>query len=144
MTSHRWVGRKSRCCQPQNPPLTWLEWIDEDHESVVALVDWLATLHPSVRMDTLTRIESLCDKAARGELVAGEPDIDPIVTDPDLYELRWRLLSKVVRQYHGEPPGRPNHLVKLHIHIKADSVRQEASDRSQQEEIDQAIDRYRR
>lgn len=142
MTSHRWVGRHSRCCQPQNPPLSWIEWIDDDHESVIALADWLATLHPSVRKDILTRIEALCEKAARGELVVGEPEIEPIVTDPDLYELRWGLLSKVVRQYHGEPPGRPKHLVKLHIHIKADSARQDASERSQQEEIDQAIDRY--
>lgn len=142
MSSHRWVRRHSRCCHPQNPPLSWIEWIDDDHESVIAFAEWLEGLPRLARAEVVSRIDVLCDKAARGDLVVGEPEIEPIVTNPDLYELRWKLLTKHVRQYHGEPAGRPEHLVKLHIHIKADSVRQEASERSQQQEIDWAIHRY--
>lgn len=142
MSSHRWKGRHSRCCVPRDSPLTWLEWVDDTHESVIALTDWIQSLHPSRQNEIVSRIEALCGKAARGELVVGDVWIEPIVSDPVMYELRWTLFTKVVRQYHAEPDEYPNHLVKLHLHIKADTARREASSRSQQEEIEWAIERY--
>lgn len=142
MSSNSWVGRASRCCVPQNPPLMWVGSIDEHDESVVEFAEWVSGLARFARNDVMAQIDALCGLAARGELVEGTGDIEPIRTDPDLYELRWRLLSKVIRQYHGEPARHSKHLVKLHLHIKADSARQEASGRSQQEEIELAIGRY--
>lgn len=142
MRSRHWQGRQSRCCVPQDPPLNWVDSIDYQHESVISLSDWIEGLSRYAQLDVVARLESLTTKAANGELVVGEEQIEPIVSDPAMYELRWTLLSKIVRQYHAEPEKYPEHLVKLHIHIKADATRQVASERSQQQEIDTAIDRY--
>lgn len=124
--------------------MNWVDSIDYGHESVISLMNWIESLPRFTQLDVVASLESLSTKAANGELVVGEEQIKPIVSDPAMYELRWTLLSKLVRQYHAEPEKHPELLVKLHIHIKADVTRQIARERSQQEEIETAIDRYHR
>lgn len=128
--------------------MTWRDYWDESDPSVLEFAQWLASLHPSVLKDVVARFDSLRERAALGRIVIPEDgtvgDLDAIVRDPDLYELRWTVLTKVIRQYHGEPPGLPNDLVNLHIHIKADTVRRELhTDPTQDQEISKAMLRYR-
>lgn len=79
------------------------------------------------------------EAAAAGELWDSGDEttrIKPIYSDPDVYELRRRALTKALRFYHAEPFELPTSLVSLHRHIKSDSP-------SQQREIDFAVKRYR-
>ncbi|WP_313540256.1 hypothetical protein [Leifsonia aquatica] len=124
--------------------MTWHEYWDDSDPSVIELADWVSELHPSVRKDAISRLDSLRSRAAMGQVVVPDDDspgeLDAIVRDPDLYELRWTILTKVIRQYHGEPSRFPDVLVNLHIHIKADTVRPEAHvEPTQDEEIAKAM-----
>lgn len=61
---------------------------------------------------------------ARGCLPEGNPPaLSPVVSQPDLFELRWKLAgakNSLVRAYHGEP-GDPD-VVVVHIHRKETDV----------------------
>ena len=51
------------------------------------------------------------------------PALSPVVSQPDLFELRWKLAgakNSLVRAYHGEP-GRPD-VVVVRIHRKETDV----------------------
>lgn len=128
--------------------MTWIDVIDDNHPSVVELADWLSTLNPRTYLDLVGRMDALKARAARGEIHVPEDgsyqELDAIRKDPDIYELRWTLLSKEIRQYHGEPARHPNHLIALHVHIKGDKVHRELhSHPGQDAEIDTAVKRYR-
>ncbi|MDP5226452.1 MULTISPECIES: hypothetical protein [Arthrobacter] len=106
---------------------------------MIALDDWLASLPEFARSHEEGEIEELFEAAAHGELEDSGDEtspIKPIRTDPDVYELRRKALSKPLRFYHAEPEILPDGLLKLHRHIKS-------SGKDQQTQIDLAVDRYR-
>lgn len=131
--------------------MTWLDYVDDGAPSVAAFASWLSQLHPSVRRDLVVKIDALRALAAAGDIViSGDDAVDQLAAiraDPDLYELRWTLLTKVVRQYHGEPPEDGDLLVALHMHIKGDTtlLRRGGQRRisNQPAEIARAVRRYR-
>ncbi len=89
------------------------------------------------RSHELGEIDDLLEAAALGELEDtgdARTPIKPIRSDPEVYELRRKALSKQLRFYHAEPDDLPDGLLALHKHMKG-AV-------SQQEEIDFAVDRY--
>ncbi|GAA3776229.1 hypothetical protein GCM10022240_29700 [Microbacterium kribbense] len=131
-------GRSSRCCEPVDPPRQWFDYVDLTHPSVRALDAWLSDLPPFARAIALGEIDELFEAAAAGKLEDSGDEktpILPIVSDPAIYELRLKHLARQLRFYHGEPPHRPDLLVKLHRHIKTGK-------QSQQAEIEHAITRY--
>jgi len=128
--------------------MTWIDYVDEDDSSVQEFTDWLLSLQHFARNDLIARMEARQAIAARGELVLPTDlrvrgELDAIRADPDLFELRWTMLSKQVRQYHAEPVSHPDSLVRLHLHMKADSGHFDPSAGARQEqEIQKAADRY--
>lgn len=99
---------------------------------------WLNSLKPFARLHEVGEIADLFEAAAMGHLEdtgdASTP-IKPIRSDPELFELRRRALSKQLRFYHGEPEAYPDALIALHKHLKDAAT--------QQQEIDFAVNRYR-
>lgn len=139
MAQQRRAGSDSRCCTRQDPPLIWRDYVDDLHPSVVAMDRWLDGLVPFERFHQEGENAELIEAAAAGELWDSGDEtarIKPIYSDPDVYELRRRALTKALRFYHAEPVELPTALVSLHRHIKSDSP-------SQQSEIDFAVERYR-
>ncbi|WP_181137587.1 hypothetical protein [Rathayibacter sp. AY1D1] len=132
-------GSDSRCCQPDGAPYRWLDAQNPNDPAIAQLEAWLATLGAFARDHELGEIDDLFEAAALGKLWDSGDEttpLKPIRTDPDVYELRRKALSKHLRFYHGEPPRYAQILVKLHRHIKVD-------DESQQVEIDKAVAIYR-
>ncbi|MCS6559088.1 hypothetical protein NYQ31_11825 [Curtobacterium flaccumfaciens] len=125
-------------------PMSWRDYVDDAAASSLVFEQWLSTLAPWARVPLIARIDDLTGAAARGEIV-WNPDAEndpnaplvPIRADPDLYELRWKLLSKQVRQYHAEPADPDDILVSLVLHIKTGKHNQDA-------EIENAVERYER
>ncbi len=135
--------RRSRCTVPQTTDLFWREYVDEHHDSTIELTDWIESLQPFAQSSVLGQIDALLDLAASGQIHAGdESKLRPIRRDPDLYELKWKLLSKAVRQHHAEPPHYPDDLVKLHVHIKSMRKTSAETRAAQDMEISQAQFRY--
>lgn len=133
-------GSDSRCCRPHVRSLTWRDYSDAEHPSVVALNAWLQSLAPFVRLHEEGEIDDLMDAAERGELWDsgdGATPIKPIRLDPEIFELRRTALSKKLRFYHGEPADLPQDLIALHRHIKS-------GNETQQLEIEYAAERYGR
>ena len=60
---------------------------------------------------------------ARGRLPEEEPPaLEPVVSQPDLFELRWKFIKEkaLVRAYHGEP--RDPDVVVVRVHCKTTDV----------------------
>jgi hypothetical protein len=115
----------------------WQYYIDQSHESVLALEAWLGSLPLFSRSHELGEIDDLFEAAALGELEDtgdARTPIKPIRSDPDVYELRRKALSKHLRFYHAEPSEIPDGLLALHKHMKDSGL--------QQDEIDFAVTRY--
>ncbi len=113
----------SKCTGKNKLPLTWIDYIQLDHESVTELEQWLMSLPELVRESFEGQIEALRDLAAKGEIgPLDETKLKPVVRHPELFELRWRFRHRKkktnVRQYHGEPSRLPDSLVATHRHIK--------------------------
>jgi len=128
----------SRCSQPAAFPYQWLDNVDTQHPSVLRYEAHFAMMLATQRAMLLGEVDELFEAAANGELEESADDyapLKPIVSDPEIWELRLDSLAEY-RYYHGEPPRWPNLLVKLHRHVKDDAA-------AQQEEIEQAIRRYR-
>jgi len=131
-------GSDSRCCDPGGGALTWRDYEEKTHPSLVSLNAWLAQLAPFARAHELGEIDELMEAAAQGQLWDSADEttpIKPIREDPEIFELRRTSLSKKLRFYHGEPVEMPAHLVRLHRHIKDGKS-------SQQIEIEHAAKRY--
>lgn len=97
--------------------------MDDDHEEVVRLTEWLLSLPETVMEECIGRIQALNALAAQRLVPRADDDLQPIVRDPDLWELRWNFGDNIpVRQYHGEPPELPEALIKLHMHMKDTST----------------------
>ncbi|WP_354157474.1 hypothetical protein [Arthrobacter sp. UYCu512] len=129
-------GSDSKCCSPVQSPRTWQYYVDDSHESVAALDAWLESLSGFSRDHQLGEIDDLFEAAALGELEDtgdARTPIKPIRSDPDVYELRRKALSKSLRFYHAEPDELPDGLLALHKHLKSTD---------QQSEINFAVDRY--
>lgn len=137
----------SRCCKPEGAPYRWAGGLDDGDASVLQFAEWLAGLPEHVQRDAVSRIEALRELARQGSVVLGHDEKDQlkaVESDPDMYELRWTLYTKRVRQYHAEPDRYPSHLIALHLHIKGDTVNRSWTPvRGQQEEIVFAKSRYR-
>lgn len=133
-------GSDSRCCRPADAPYFWHDFVDASHYAVAELDAWLHSLPPFARLNELGRIDELFEAASEGRIAAPCDDatarIKPIRHDPELWELRYKALSKPLRFYHAEPVRLPRHLVELHRHIKTTGD-------DQQEQIEYATDRYR-
>lgn len=115
----------------------WQYYIDQSHESVLALEAWIESLPMFSRSHELGEIDDLFEAAALGELEDtgdARTAIKPIRSDPDVYELRRKALSKHLRFYHAEPSEIPDGLLALHKHMKDSGL--------QQDEINFAITRY--
>ncbi|MEN2739531.1 hypothetical protein ABCS02_17205 [Microbacterium sp. X-17] len=125
--------------------MSWLDFIDQDNEEVLSFYLWLQGLAEVDQELVIGRIRALRELAAAGEIDEfDEESLVPIRRDPDLYELRWNELGTLIRQYHGEPPSRPEVLVNLHLHIKRISPTSEAvTEDLQNIEISHALMRYR-
>lgn len=131
-------GSDSRCCIPVPVARRWQDYLDYSNQSVIALDAWIQSLHPFSQAHELGEIDDLLEAAALGELEDtgdARTPIKPIRTDPDVYELRRKALSKQLRFYHAEPAEMPDGLLALHKHMKNGVV--------QQDEIDFAVERYR-
>lgn len=134
----RRTGNDSRCSQASGAPYAWEHRHDPGHPSVIELDNWLNTLAPFAKAHEEGEIEGLLEDAQHGRLWdACDPTtkIKPIVMDPEVYELRHKALSKMLRFYHGEPIQAPHLLIGLHRHIKHD-------DATQQQEISYSVARY--
>jgi hypothetical protein len=134
---------RSRCTVPQDPPLVWISYADPAHPSSVAFSDWLDSLPFVVRQSVEASIEALRDLAARGGItVSDDRSFAPVSSFPLMYELKWHLNVKgkhvEIRQYHGEPPDLPGHLVELHTHIKLTSGSKAEQKVKQNQEMSQA------
>lgn len=132
------LGRDSRCCQPTESEYVWLWEHDRSHPAVIDFEEWFDSLSNFERDNQWGIIDDLFEAAARGELIDpgdATTQIKPIRTNPDIYELRRKALSKALRFYHAEPEKLPDNLVGLHRHIKT-------GDSSQQDEIDHATKHY--
>lgn len=106
---------------------------------MVAFDEWMGNLPLFEQRIQQGEIDDLFDAARRGELMDtgdGRTPIKPIVSDPEVFELRRKALTKALRFYHGEPERYPEVLVALHRHIKTGR-------RAQQVEIEYAVGRYR-
>lgn len=138
----------SKCTTKNKPPLTWRHFIDANHESVVALEEWLNGLPEIVRESFEGRIDALLDLAARGEIgPLDETRLKPVIRHPELFELRWHFKhgrkKTNVRQYHGEPASLPDKLVATHRHIKSVDGTDKEIETLQNHEMAYAKLRYR-
>jgi hypothetical protein len=128
--------RISRCTQPQNPPLTWRNYQDDDENDVIAEeIARVLRAHPLPQAELKFRyaaITQLRSAASRGELMSGE-DIKPISLDPELWELRWQFGPDLYRQYHAEPANMPGWLVALRFHRKTVNPSDQAQTRQLQD-----------
>lgn len=138
MGSRRRQGSDSRCCTPDDVPYVWRDYVDPSNAKVLELQAWMDSLRPFARAIEEGEQLDLFDAAAHGDLYDTGDEatpIKPIVSNPEIFELRRTALSQKLRFYHGEPPELSTQLVSVHRHIK------DRND-TQQVEIDHAADRY--
>lgn len=113
---------RSRTTRSDGAPYEWRRYINDSHPAVVKFARWLEGLAPFNRNHLLGEYEGLLELAEGGRVPHGDPPsvtrIKPIRNRPELWELRWQMLNRKVRQYHGEPTSHPNLLIALHLHIK--------------------------
>lgn len=82
------------------------------------------------------QITQLLAAASRGEIVEGNGALEPVMLEPELWELRWQFGRELYRQYHAEPSRMPGWLVALRFHRKVVVQDDEAeTTRLQNEEI---------
>jgi hypothetical protein len=136
--------RRSRCTYPRAAPLEWVFYNDVEHPSEVALVAWIESQLPFNQTFIIGQIEALRELASQGLLEYPDRRLDAIRHEPEIYELRWKLLTTMVRQYHGEPKDFDGHLIKLHSHIKKQFRSRHETTRAQDGEIAQAALQYQK
>lgn len=138
--------RRSRCTLPRSVPLDWIDFRDDENEQTNLALSAILALPEAQQELVIGEIVALRERAALGLIPYGDendPDLKPIRTDPDVYELRWRFGSVLLRQYHAEPPELPNALVDLHFHRKDVSSNDDTKIAALQDvEISQAQLRY--
>lgn len=130
-------GSDSRCCQPTDYPLEWVDYTDSNHAGLLEIETWLNTLNAHARDHEIGRVEELMEAASLGRLEDSGDErtpIKPIRRNPEIFEIRHKALSKPLRFYHGEPGELPDSLVQLHRHIKSGT--------SQESHVLHAVQRY--
>ena len=138
-------GRSSRCSHPQKAELTWQDYEEHSHEGVVAFDAWYEGLPDIHKPHAKGELIALRTLAKQGRIIEGNTDqLKPIVADPDVWELKWKILGTKIRQYHAEPSAVPAHLVDLHSHVK-ETIRgdHDFENEKQNEHIGWAVLRYR-
>ena len=114
--------RRSRCTIETETPHDWIDYLDDAHAAVEEFAAWLKSTAPFVRDHFAGEYDGLREAAAYGKIIHGEPEtvtrIKPLRKRPEMWELRWTILTKEVRQYHGEPASDPSYLVALNLHMK--------------------------
>jgi len=120
--------------------MQWRDFIDDSHPAAQQLASWLGALWPPTRNWAVGELDSLIEDAAAGKLTwdstpNAKTNVVPVRANPELFELRWKLLTTHIRQYHAEPTVLPDHLVSLHMHIKSNKAHQD-------QQISDAQDRY--
>lgn len=116
----------------------WDTVLDRTHHQIVEYEAWLSALVPSVRAQQEGEVEELLDAAACGLLEESADEktpIKPVMSEPEVFELRRTALIKKLRFYHGEPEHDTEMLVELHRQIKTGRA-------SQNEAIKFAGDQY--
>lgn len=113
---------RSRTTRPHGAPYEWRRYIDDSHPAVQKFVGWLESLAPFSRNHLLGEYEGLLELAEMGMIDHRDPPsvtrIKPVRNRPEMWELRWQMLNRKVRQYHGEPASHSGVLVALHLHVK--------------------------
>ena len=131
---------------PRQEPLDWMDFRDDENEQTKLALTAILALPEAQQELVIGEILALRERAEMGLIPFGDeddPDLKPIRSDPDVYELRWRFGSLLLRQYHAEPPELSNALVDLHFHRKDVSSNDDATISDLQDiEISQAQLRY--
>ena len=136
---------RSRCTVPREDPLEWVDRSDPADQAEVELVAWIMSLSPFARTPVLGAIAALRELAAAGEIAplpgqySHENDLKPIRDQPEVFELRWKQLNKMIRQYHAEPAAQTDYLFKLHAHIKTPAQTRPETKKLQDVEIEKAV-----
>lgn len=129
--------RRSVCASPRKGPPARVHFCFIDAESVDVRADVTSVAKQVVAplgLSGLARMQREADVVgailgrmramARGRLPEGNPPaLSPVVSQPDLFELRWKFVKEknaLVRAYHGEP-GDPD-VVVVCIHRKETDV----------------------
>ena len=87
------------------------------------------------------RVRAIMQAGAEGTL-AGSELLEPVSTQPELWELKWKYRGNVeYRMYHAEPAGGSPDLVALRFHLKDVSAPEEIVER-QEMEMRTAADRH--
>lgn len=68
--------------------------------------------------------------------------VDEIVSNSEVWEIRWDTNDRHLRLYHGEPQAFPDNLVPLRFHVKSTDGSDAEIGEAQQAEINTAIERY--
>jgi hypothetical protein len=127
--------------------MTWVPFQDAENEQGKAALAAILALPEGQQQLVIGEIVALKERAALGLIPFGDeddPDLKPIRANPDIYELRWRFGDLLLRQYHAEPPERPDDLIELHFHRKdVSSHDDDTISKLQDVEISQAQLRYR-
>lgn len=114
-------NRISLCNIPRQKPLIWIDFIDQNNESVKELNQFIDSLPVNKRLLLIGKIQELMEMASLGKIPKSSWQLENIAMDPDLFELKWKFMDKEIthiRQYHAEPERVPRVLVALHAHIK--------------------------
>lgn len=148
-------GNTSRCSAavkgqlPEGAPIfTWRDHIDGNRACVQEYDDFVAKLPPVPRAAAKANLKVLMNRAAQGRLWQADDDsteIKPVRKDPELYELRWKILTIHARMYHAEPEVAPAELWALNRHLKgaySEGGSEWHSQAHQQAEIDHSAARY--
>lgn len=134
---------RSRTTVPTETPYEWRTYVDDTHPSSITFAAWLSSLSPFNLRHFVGQLDGLKEAAANGLIPHGQPDdttrIKPIWDQPELWELRWTMLTTKVRQYHAEPISEPNLLAALHIHVKDVTGTRAQSKAAQDAEIKEAV-----
>lgn len=112
-------GRISRCCQPARAPSRIVAFAKKFELRLIsneldALLGRLAAT-PIVQEDMRAVVVSRLKRALAGELTPRD-EVQPVMLDPLLWEIRWSFAEGEVRLYHSEPEA---DLLMLHFAQKA-------------------------
>lgn len=112
----------SRCQTPNDPPLDWHWYVDEDGHCLpkAEMMQCLAGLADAERTMRIGELIQRLRAACRGDLLIGD-ELVPLRRDPEMWEIRWSFSGAKWRMYHGEPPEIAGGLLALLFHEKETS-----------------------
>lgn len=142
----------SRCVTPGQYEMRRLRIELESGEIIKVVDDELAeAIQGSTRNETLTRYQAfkqLMERACRGEAttkrdVRTRHDLEYVITEPWLWELRLEVDGWLLRQFHAEPKEHPQLLVAVKAYSKVVTGKDKQTLRDEQDaEIKEGAARY--